>query len=212
MNANDPGGEAPGWEAIDAALRPLYGDQAPRHIGYMPPAALSTNLQGCSAYQAEDHWHYISYGLSQLYHPGPQDDPEVSGWGFELSLRVPLGDDNHAPGWPFTMLNELAKHVNGNRVRLEPGDRIDLQAPITGYPHTPDGVPTELTVFAMTVDPQLGTIHTANGRLTFLQAVGVTQHEKDRMITESTAAVLDELAQTSSLLITDPGRAKNPDS
>jgi hypothetical protein len=29
------------------------------------------------------------------------------------------------------MLNELAKHVNGNHVLLEPGDRIDLQAPVT---------------------------------------------------------------------------------
>ena len=67
-------------------------------------------------------------------------------------------------------------------------------------------------MIALTVDPQLETIHTANGRLTFLQAVGVTQQEKERMLTESTSAVLDELAQTSSLLITDPGRAKNPDS
>jgi hypothetical protein len=200
--------EAPGWDAIDAALRPLYGDQEPRHVGYVPPAAFSTNLQGCSAYQADDHWHYVSYGLSQLYHPGPQDDPDVSGWGFELTLRVPHGADDQAPGWPFTMLNELAKHVNGNHVLLEPGDRIDLRAPVTGYPHTPDGPPTGLTVFALTVDPQLGTVHTPNGRLTFLQAVGVTPAEKDRMLAETTAAVLDELARTSALLITDPGRAR----
>jgi hypothetical protein len=110
------------------------------------------------------------------------------------------------------MLNELAKHVNGNHVRLEPGDRIDLRAPVTGYPHTPDGPPTGLTVFALTVDPQLGTIQTPNGRLTFLQAVGVTETEKERMLAETTAAVLDELAQASALLVTDPGRATSPGS
>jgi hypothetical protein len=211
-DAVDTGDEAPGWDAIDAALRPIYGDQEPRHIGYMPPAAFSTNLQGCSAYQAEDHWHYISYGLSELYHPGPQDDPDVSGWGFELTLRVPRADDDQAPGWPFTMLNELAKHVNGNHVLLQPGDRIDLRAPVTGYPHTPDGPPTELTVFTLTVDPQLGTIQTPNGRLTFLQAVGVSLREKERMLAATTESVLDELAQTNPLLITNPARAKHVDS
>jgi hypothetical protein len=212
VEAVDTDDEAPGWDAIDAALRRLYGDQAPLHVGYMPPAALSTNLQGCSAYEADDHWHYISYGLSQLYHPGPHDDPEVSGWGFELTLRVPHGDEDQAPGWPFTMLNELAKHVNGNHVLLEAGDRIDLRAPVTGYPHIPDGPPTGLTVFAITIDPQLGTIHTPNGQVTFLQAVGVTTREKERMLTETTAAVLDELARTNPLLITNPARAANPDS
>jgi hypothetical protein len=214
-DAADDDDAAPGWDAIDAALRSRYGDQEPRHVGYVPPAAFSTNLQGCSAYQADDHWHYVSYGLSELYHPGPHDDPEVSGWGFELSLRVPRADGDgpgdQAPGWPFTMLNELAKHVNGNRVPLAPGDRIDLGAPVTGYPHTPDGPPTGLTVFALTVDPQLGTIDTPNGRLTFLQAVGVTPLEKERMLAETTAAVLDDLARANALLITDPGRAADPD-
>ena len=98
MNANDTGDKAPGWEAIDAALRPLYGDQAPRHIGYMPPAALSTNLQGCPAYQAEGHWHYISYGLSQLCHPGPQDDPDVSGWGLSYRCAFPAVTTTTLPG------------------------------------------------------------------------------------------------------------------
>jgi hypothetical protein len=65
---------------------------------------------------------------------------------------------------------------------------------------------------ALTVDAQLGTIHTPNGRLTFLQAVGVTQLEKERMLAETTAFVLDELTQTNALLITDPARANSPES
>jgi hypothetical protein len=207
MSAVQADDQAPGWEAIDAALRPLYGDQKPRHVGYLPPAAFSTNLQGCSAYQAGDHWHYITYGLSELYHPDPQDDPAVSGWGFELTLRVARSDDGQAPGWPYTMLNELAKHVNGNQALLQPGDRIDMRSPVTGYPHTPDGPPTGLTVYAVTVDPQLGTIDTPNGQVTFLQVVGVTHQEKERMLAGTTAAMLDELAQTNPLLITIPERA-----
>jgi hypothetical protein len=79
---------APGWQAIDDAMARLYGTALPRHVGYSPPATFSTNLQGCSAYDAGDHWHYVSHGLSELYGPDPRADPTLSGWGFELTIRV----------------------------------------------------------------------------------------------------------------------------
>jgi len=198
--------DAPGWDAIDGALARLYGSAVPRHVGYVPPAALSTNLQGCSAYAADGHWHYVTYGLSELYTPGPEDVPGVSGWGFEFTMRIPRGGEPDAPGWPFTMLNELAKHVNAQGILVEPGHRFDLRAPVTGHPHLPDAPPTGLTVYAFTVDPQLGTMSTPNGQVTFLQAVGVTAAEKERMIASSTADVLSELAAVDPLLQTDPAR------
>jgi hypothetical protein len=198
---------APGWDAIDSALQSLYGAAQPQHVGYYPPAALSANLQGCSAYAARGHWHYISYGLSELYVPGPDDNPEFSGWGFELTLRVTRGAETDAPGWPFTMLNELAKYVNKSRVLLAPGLRMDLRAPVTGYPHVEGAPPTGLTVYAVTEDPELGQIATPNGAVQFLQVVGATAEEKDRMLATSTAAVLTDLARDNPLLITNPARA-----
>ncbi|MDR2986835.1 MAG: suppressor of fused domain protein [Nocardiopsaceae bacterium] len=199
--------EAPGWDAIDVALRALYGSAKPRHVGYMPPAAFSANLQGCSAYAAQAHWHYITYGLSELYVPAPESNRDISGWGFELTMRVPGGSEPSPPGWPFTMLNELAKHVNTNRVLLAPGDRIDMRSPVTGHPHLPDAPATGLSVYAVTTDQQLGRISTPNGSVQFLQVVGVTGAEKDRMLATSTAEVLTELARDNPLLITDPHRA-----
>ena len=199
--------QAPGWDAIDAALGGVYGAQPPRHVGYQLPAAFSAGLQGCSAYDAGDHWHYVTYGLSELYLPGPEDDPQFSGWGFELTLRVRRDAEPEPPGWPFTMLDQLAKHVNTHGVLLEPGHRIDLAAPVTGHPHTPDGPPTDLTVFALALDPQLGSIDTPNGRVAFLQVVGVTADEKQQMLSTSTARVLDRLAATDPLLVTDPARS-----
>lgn len=199
---------SPGWEAIETAMSRLYGQATPHHVGYMPPAAFSTNLQGCSAYAAADHWHYVSYGLSELYVPDEEADPDFSGWGFEFTLRVPRHpDESEAPGWPFTMINELAKHVNGNGVLMETGDRVDLQAPVTGHPHLPDAPPTGLTVYAFTLDPQLGQINTPNGQVAFLQAVGVTAEEKEQMLATSTADVLTDMATTNPYLLTDPARA-----
>jgi hypothetical protein len=205
----DEEGQAPGWDAIDAALAPIYGGQQPRHVGYHPPRGFAGGaLQGCSAYAGEGHWHYISYGLSELYLPEPDADPRISGWGFELTMRVPRGAELDPPGWPYRMLNELAKYVISAGVGCGPGHRFDLRAPVTGYPHV-DGAPdTGLTVYAVLADPQLGQISTPNGQVTFLQLVGVTAAEKEQMIASSTAAVLAAaLAEGNPLLITDPGRA-----
>jgi Suppressor of fused protein (SUFU) len=199
---------APGWDALDVALTAHYGPDPAQHVGYVPPAAVSANLQGCSAYAAGDLWVYVTYGLSELYERRPEDDPEWSGWGFELTLRIPRGLEPGPPGWPFTMLNEVAKHINTKAVLLEPGHRFEFASPVTGYPHTPDGPDTGLTVFAFTVDPELGEVETLNGKVRFLAAVGVTAAEKQQMLDTSTADVLARLAAVNPLLVTDPARAR----
>lgn len=199
--------EAPGWDAIDEALAPLYPGLTPHHVGYHPPKGfVGGALQGCSAYPAEGHWHYVTYGLSELYLPDAEDDPEWSGWGFELTCRVIRGAEPEPPRWPFTILNELAKYVNTSKVVLEPGHRFGMSEAITGHPHLPDAPPTELRVWAFTLDPQLGRIDTPNGKVEFLQAVGVSNGEKAEMLATSTADVLARLADENPLLITDPAR------
>jgi hypothetical protein len=196
---------APGWDAIDAALAERYGDQEPRHVAYGVPGPFSHNLQGCSAYAADDHWHYVTYGLSELFERREDADPAWSGWGFELTMRVPRGDEAEAPDWPFTMLNEVAKYVNGKRVLLEPGHRLDFRQPVTGHPAVEGAPATGLTVFAFAVDPELGRIDTPNGAVVFLQAVGVTAAEKEWMVAGSTDGVLADLGDP--LMRTDPSRA-----
>jgi hypothetical protein len=208
MNGGEQEYPAPGWDAIDAVMTRLYGSAMPRHVGYQPPAAASNNLERCSAYPAPGHWHYVSYGLSELYTPSYGDNPDVSGWGFELTFRVVRGTQKTPPDWPFTVLNELAKHVKGQKAEFLPGDRVDLFAPITGHPNLADAPPTRLTVFALTVDPQLGRVRTPNGDVTFLQVVGITATEKARMLGSSTEEVLEELAYGNPLLVTDPGRVQ----
>lgn len=201
---------APGWDAIDRAVAAHYGTEPAQHVGYQPPAAFSANLQGCSAFSSQDHWFYVTYGLSELYSPAPGDDPEWSGWGFELTMRIPRNAEEQSvlPKWPFVMLNEMAKHIHTNKVLLEAGHRIDLRSPITGYPNVPEAPDTDLTVLAFTEDPLLGQIVTPNGKVTFLAAVGVTAAEKERMLASTTSAVLGGLRGSSPLLLTDPYRGR----
>lgn len=77
---------------------------------------------------------------------------------------------------------------------------------MTGYPRT-DGPPTGLTIVVIVEDPQLGTIDTPNGWVSFLQAVGVSRAEKDRMAVAGIAAVLDDVLADDGLWLTDPWRA-----
>lgn len=193
-----------GWDAIDAKLAGIYGSIVPAQYAYLladdgAPAA----LQACSVYGAQGFWHYVTFGLSELYsRPG-----DVSGWGIELTMRVVRGHEQSAPLWPATMLHTLAQHVHTSRTPLRGGDRIDLHRPITGHPELPGAPVTEQTAFALAVDPQLGMLRGPNGRVTFLQAVGVTPAEKARMAATSTEAVLAELARYNRLLVIDPRRA-----
>jgi hypothetical protein len=197
---------SPGWDALDAALAPHYGADPTRHVGFTPPPAFSTNLQGCSAYAAEGHWMFVTYGLSDLFGTEPRSEPGPSGHGFELTMRVRRGDEPVPPDWPFAMLNELGKQVRGKGVPIKPGDRVDLRAPVTGHPQS-DGPPSELTVFAFRLDPVLKPIETPQGTVRFVQVVGVTAAEKAEMLTTSTDGVLMQLSRGDPLLVLDPARS-----
>lgn len=71
--------QAVGWEAIDAALKALYGDIKPRHYGSIIKYILGGDdpLDGSSIYDCEEqtfHRHIVSYGMSELYF-----NPELAG-------------------------------------------------------------------------------------------------------------------------------------
>lgn len=197
-----PGGgdEAPGWRAIDAALKELYGDATPTHVAPMLPPSLGGpgGLAGCSAYAAEGHWHYVTYGLSALFEPD-------TGWGIELTLRVRRGDEEEAPRWAFAVLDDLARYVLDTGNVLVPGDWMETPGAITGYPANPAAPPTGLTCVAFAEDPELGRIETPHGEVTFVQVVGITVDELRAMADGD--AVLDRLADDDPLLVTDLTRA-----
>ena len=196
----DDDDEAAGWHAIDAALKGLHGDARPFHVGYGAAPPLGNDLQGCSAYAADGHWHYVTYGLSALYEAG-------TGWDVELTMRVPRGAEDEPPRWAFLVLNQLAKYVNTSGNVLLPGERMDTKGAVTGHPANAAAPPTGLTGLAFTEDPRLGRIETPNGPVTFVQVVGVTEAERARMAESGNDAVLDGLRQGNPLLVTDPARA-----
>ena len=167
---------APGWEAIDAALKPLYGPMEPLHWAPTIHAALGgpDPLDGISAYSRSEpfpHWHFITYGFSDLYvKEGP--DPDVSGFGFELTFRLRRDpSERQPPSWPLSLLQNLARYVFSSGNAFDVGHYMPLNSAIAlGYD-------TQLRAVMLVGDPELPDIATPHGHLSFLQVVGITLSE-----------------------------------
>ncbi|RJO76656.1 suppressor of fused domain protein [Nocardia panacis] len=198
--------EAPGWQAIDAALRPLYGQTRPAHWGTVQPYSLGgpDPLDGVSAYPRSEpvpHWHYIGYGLSEL-HEKEWDDPNISGWGFEFTFRLARRpEENDAPNWPAGFLQTLARYVIQSGKWFEPGHTIKANGPLD-----PERAESRIQAFAFTVDPELGAIDTPHGRLRFLQAVGLTMTEYRAALGGKAIDLLSTLESRIPLLCTNLDR------
>jgi suppressor of fused-like protein len=129
------------------------------------------------------------------------DGPDVSGWGFELTMRLPRPKGEKQPtNYAINFLFNLGRYVRRSRNPLGSGHLMDLNGPICL------GADTAIRAVALTTDPQLGEIQTPNGSVEFIQAVGVTMDEYHACGDWQTARVLEILRETNPLLITDLAR------
>ncbi|MCP3774046.1 suppressor of fused domain protein [Paenibacillus sp. MZ04-78.2] len=197
-----------GWDAIDEEMSRLYGDQEPMHYGSMLPFMLGGEdpLDGISVYEVDEptpHWHFVTYGFSELYDK-ESDDAEESGYGFELTFRLACEEDEEEPpAWALNLLQNMARYVfkSGNIFRS--GDYLDANGPICL------DADTQLTALAFVEDPELPAIDTPNGRVQFVQMVGITRDELEAMQTWNTLGVLSVCLNHMPHYITDLGRASH---
>ncbi|MFB5675860.1 suppressor of fused domain protein [Paenibacillus terreus] len=196
---------APGWDAIDQTLRNIYGDQEPKHYGTLIPYALGGQdpLQGISAYMAETpqpHWHFVTYGFSALYEK-ESENADYSGYGFELTFRLPRQpEEEEPPAWALNLLQNIGRYVFGSGNTFQAGDYMDANGPICL------DADTRITALAFTADPELPEIDTPNGRLEFLQMIGITADELQAMQTWNTLGVLSVCEPYMPRYITDLNR------
>jgi suppressor of fused-like protein len=203
-HSEEPQDEAPGWAAIDAACDRLYPRQAPQHFGSALPAFIGGGdvLQGISVWKRlhpVPHWHYVSYGLSDLYENS--HDAEHSGWGIELSFRLACAEDAvQPPAWVLNFLQNLARYVDTRGNVLRSGDWMTANGPIALDQQT------RLCSMGFVLDPELGRIDTPHGYVDFIQVVGLTQAEELAAKRWNTRALLDALNPYMPLWITDLAR------
>lgn len=140
---------APGWDAIDELCDKVYPNQKnSKHYGTLISWEFGGNdpLQGISVYDGGDYWHFITYGLSELYEK-ESEIKEVSGYGMELTFK--LKKDNYE--------NEE------NEIKCVCGILRKRKSNITGFITVPDD--------------KFPKIDTPNGKVCFVEFVGVTDSE-----------------------------------
>ncbi|PIJ96287.1 suppressor of fused domain protein [Lysinibacillus sphaericus] len=178
-----------GWDAIDEAVSQVYGEQGPKHYGTMIPYSLGGQdpLDGISAYKSETpvpHWHFVTYGFSELYEK-ELENKDYSGYGFELTFRlVRSEDEEEPPAWALNLLQNMGRYVFNSGNVFRAGDYLDANGPICL------DADTQLTALAFTHDPELAEMDTPNGRVEFIQMVGITEDELEAMQTWKTLGVL----------------------
>ena len=90
--------DAVGWDAIDKSLEALYPDQEPEHYAPNLPASLGGDsyLDGISIYHSEyqePHFHFVTYGFSELYYNEEAEGGDYSGFGYEITIRLKKSGD-----------------------------------------------------------------------------------------------------------------------
>lgn len=155
------------------------------------------------------HWHYVSFGLSDLHgdgrvHAKENENSETyvrSGMGFELTFRLQkteneLKEEKENPGkpqrpptWPANLLQAIARYCfqTGNSLCI--GDNIPWRKSLD------DKSNSRLQNILIAQDAQLSTLETPFGMVDFCQMVGVTDEELEQASRWNGRGVLNYLRQ-----------------
>ena len=196
--------QAPGWLAMDKSTEKIYGEQEPRHYASVIKYILGgpDPLDGTSIYDSQEqtfHRHIISYGMSELYYAPEKADKEFSNWGFEFTMRVKNNKDDEDPKWAIGLMNNLSRYVFQSGNWFEDYHYIPANGPIKL-----DSTTDKVGILFIS-DPELGTIDTPHGKLTFLQLIGITESQLERLkqTPEEGPKMIEEMRVNNPLFITD---------
>jgi suppressor of fused len=197
--------QAVGRNAISATLATLYKGRQPKHFENPHPwnQGGPDPLDGISVWQRAEpipHWHYVSYGFSEQNEKKRKDGR--SGFGFELTFRLAAdARDSEPPMWPIHMLQNLGRYVYRSGNGFQHGHRLSANGPISL------GTPTLLCAMGFSHDMELPAIDTPNGRVEFLQVIGMTAEEEAGAQKWDTRKLLELMLPYMPLWITHVQRA-----
>ena len=166
-----------GWNAITDAFEKLYpGQDNPLHFGTLIPWQLGGNdpLRGISVYDGGDYFHFVSYGLSELYEK-ENEDPEWSGYGFEFTLKLKksgLADEDAEIKTVCGIFQALARLTFQNGEIFQPNEYI-----YTGQTTGMDNRQQSALTGFITAWDEAGEIVTPNGKVQFVKLIGATDAE-----------------------------------
>ena len=166
---------AQGWDLITEACENIYPDQKdPKHYGTLIKWQFGGNdpLDGISIYEGEDYWHFVTYGLSELYEK-ESDNKDISGYGMEFTFKLKKDnyeDEESEIKCICGILQSIAK------ITFTQGEVFNAYEYL--YTGQTQGIDTKMqsniTGFITIPDIHLKEINTPNGKVEFVEFIGVT--------------------------------------
>lgn len=167
-----------GWDAITNECDRVYPNQNnPKH--YAPIIKYKFGgkdpLDGISVYDGGNYYHFVTYGLSELYEK-KSNNMDISGYGMEFTFK--LNKDNYLDEEKEIMgicniLQFIARLTFNNGEIFKPYEYL--------YTGQTEGIDynkkSNITGFITIPDNNLKEIQTPNGRVCFTELIGVTDNE-----------------------------------
>ena len=170
--------EAVGWDAIEKEFLRVYpGQNNPKHYGTIIKWIMGGDdpLDGISVYDGGAFWHFVSFGLTEIYEK-ECEDPNISGYGYELTFKLKKNqfeDEEAEIRCICGILQMVARMVFKNGDVFQPFEYL-----YTGQTEGIDAYrKSNLTGFITIKDPTVETIDTPNGKVEFLELIGMTDAE-----------------------------------
>lgn len=179
--------EAFGWDAITKECERVYPTQTnPKHYGTLISWRFGGNdpLQGISIYDGGDYWHFVTYGLSELYEK-ESENKEISGYGMEFTLKLKKDRYEDEEGEIICICSILQTIA---RITFTNGEIFNTYEYLyTGQTGGIDSkMQSNITGFITVPDNLFNEINTPNGKVEFVEFIGVTNDEllavKDKQI------------------------------
>lgn len=201
---------APGWEAIEEVFENLYPDQTPAHMGteIQARALFGGNqyLDGYSIYKSPNGYqHIVTYGMSDLYADEESFGGEWSRWGYEMTIKLKEKTPDDCM-WAINMLSNLAHYTYTNERHFSPYSFIDGNGESIHI-----GTPSKITALLAVNDTEAHAIETVHGKVEFIQMVGITEQELDKLKEDPEKAILlvEKMKADNPYLITDMARTQS---
>ena len=169
--------EPVGFNAILEECKNAYPDQLyPIHYGPMISweAGGKFPLREVNVYETDEYYHFVSFGLSDLF--GKTSDDEYSGYGMEFTFKLKkdhYDDEESEIKCICGILQSIA------RITFTKGEVFHAYEYLyTGQTQGIDAkMQSNITGFITIPDMQLKEINTPNGKVVFVEFIGVTNNE-----------------------------------
>jgi len=167
-----------GWDAVTNECERVYPDQkSPKHYAALIKWMFGGNdpLDGISIYDGGEYWHFVTYGLSELYDK-ESENKEISGYGMEFTFKLKKDHYEDEEGELKCICGILQAIA---RITFTQGELFNAYEYI--YTGQTQGIDTKMqsniTGFITIPDRELRTIDTPNGKVDFVELIGVTDRE-----------------------------------